>query len=226
MCGIVCYVGSRPAVPILLDGLKHLEYRGYDSSGFAVWEPEGVVCQKAAGKLAALKASINGMGTGATSGIAHTRWATHGKPSTVNAHPHQDCSSRIYVVHNGIIENADELRFQLEEKGHIFRSETDTEVLAHLIEDNVQEDLGEAVKDALRCVRGTFGIAVLSHMHPDRIVVARRGSPLVLGSNNGDVLAASDISALVRHTRNVIFLEDDDVALLSPGKYEIANLKA
>ena len=224
MCGIVCYLGNRPALPILLEGLRRLEYRGYDSSGLTVYDGQGLHCHKAVGKIQNLEAELAGVKWEATGGIAHTRWATHGKPSLENAHPLSDCQEHIFVVHNGIIENYQSLREDLVHKGHQFRSDTDTEVLAHLIEDNFQGDLEDAVATALHRVQGTYGTAVMAAGHPECIILARRGSPLILGIGEDEVFAASDLSALVSYTKQVIYLQDNDLAVLTPGSYRITNL--
>ncbi len=226
MCGIICYVGNRPAVPILLDGLRRLEYRGYDSSGLAVFENGGIPCRKEVGKIAALQAKLLEQTWQAVGGIAHTRWATHGQPSVENAHPHCDCQGRIFVVHNGIIENYQDLKTELISKGHLFRSETDSEVLAHLVEEYHDGNLQESVAQALHKVEGTYGIGVISADHSNEIVTARRGSPLVLGVCDGETFAASDVAALVDHTREVVYLEDDDIAVLTPGNYHIKSLNS
>ncbi len=223
MCGIICYLGERPALPILVDGLRRLEYRGYDSSGIAVFHNGGIECDRAVGKIRALEESLKGKTLPSSGGMAHTRWATHGAPSEFNAHPHFG-GSRVYVIHNGIIENYQEIKARLLDKGHLFVSETDTEVLAHLIEDCYSTDLTEAVTKALHQVRGAFGIAVMSSEDPEQIVVARRGSPLVLGLRNGEIFAASDVAALVSHTRNVVYLQDNDIAVLRRGQHDIFNL--
>ncbi|MFE4517371.1 glutamine--fructose-6-phosphate transaminase (isomerizing) [Kitasatospora sp. NPDC056783] len=214
MCGIVAYIGPKDATPFLLEGLARLEYRGYDSAGVAVTgRGGGIKLRKVKGRVADLAAAVPARFKGAT-GIGHTRWATHGVPSDANAHPHLDGSERIAVVHNGIIENADELRAKLTADGAVFRSETDTEVLAHLIAANVTEggELEDAVRAALGRVVGTYGIAVLDAERPDRIVVARNGSPIVLGIGEKEMFAASDVSALVRYTRQVVHLEDGELA--------------
>ncbi len=226
VCGIICYVGDRPAIPILLEGLKRLEYRGYDSAGLAVVEEGGVICRKSVGKIRVLESELGGASWQGTAGLAHTRWATHGKPSLENAHPQADCEEAIFVVHNGIVENHQTLKEELLSRGHRFRSETDSEVLAHLIEEHYQGDLEEALVQALALVEGTYGIGVLSTHHPDRIVVSRRGSPLILGNGEGETFAASDASALVSHTREAVYLHDDDIAVIHRGGYEISNLKA
>ncbi|MFD4655634.1 glutamine--fructose-6-phosphate transaminase (isomerizing) [Kitasatospora sp. NPDC058444] len=214
MCGIVAYIGPKDATPFLLEGLARLEYRGYDSAGVAVTgRSGGIKLRKVKGRVADLAAAVPARFKG-TTGIGHTRWATHGVPSDANAHPHLDNAERIAVVHNGIIENADELRAKLTADGAVFRSETDTEVLAHLIAANVTEgvELEDAVRAALGRVVGTYGIAVLDAERPDRIVVARNGSPIVLGIGEKEMFAASDVSALVRYTRQVVHLEDGELA--------------
>ncbi|WP_030239675.1 glutamine--fructose-6-phosphate transaminase (isomerizing) [Streptomyces sp. NRRL S-350] len=214
MCGIVAYIGPKDATPFLLEGLARLEYRGYDSAGVAVTgRGGGIKLRKVKGRVADLAAAVPARFKG-TTGIGHTRWATHGVPSDANAHPHLDNADRIAVVHNGIIENADELRAKLTADGAVFRSETDTEVLAHLIAAHVTEgvELEDAVRAALGKVVGTYGIAVLDAEQPDRIVVARNGSPIVLGIGEKEMFAASDVSALVRYTRQVVHLEDGELA--------------
>ena len=185
MCGIVGYIGNRVAWPVLIEGLKRLEYRGYDSAGIAVTNGNGLETTKAAGKISFLEDAIAAAPPGGTVGIAHTRWATHGAPTECNAHPHVDCRQEIAVVHNGIVENASTLRRELEGRGHKFVSETDTEVLAHLIEE-AGGPLEEAVIDALRHVEGTYGIAVVSSADPDKVVAARKGSPLLIGVGHGE----------------------------------------
>jgi glucosamine--fructose-6-phosphate aminotransferase (isomerizing) len=227
MCGIVGYVGSENAVPLLLDGLRRLEYRGYDSAGIAVQNGEGLEVRKAAGKIVGLQNLIDGDPISGTTGIAHTRWATHGAPNQTNAHPHTDCASDIAVVHNGIIENCDVLRTKLIEIGHEFRTETDTEVLAHLIEEAFEGNLEQAVAAALTQVEGTYGLAVMSDRDRDKIVVARRSAPLLLGvSENGEkaVFVASDVAPILGHTRQVIYLEDDELAILHRDGYETLDL--
>ncbi|MEU9045051.1 MULTISPECIES: glutamine--fructose-6-phosphate transaminase (isomerizing) [unclassified Kitasatospora] len=214
MCGIVAYIGPKDATPFLLEGLARLEYRGYDSAGVAVTgRSGGIKLRKVKGRVADLAAAVPARFKG-TTGIGHTRWATHGVPSDANAHPHLDNAERIAVVHNGIIENADELRVKLAADGAVFRSETDTEVLAHLIAAHITEgvELEDAVRAALGRVVGTYGIAVLDAEQPDRIVVARNGSPIVLGIGEKEMFAASDVSALVRYTRQVVHLEDGELA--------------
>ncbi|MGI9626115.1 MAG: glutamine--fructose-6-phosphate transaminase (isomerizing) [Longimicrobiales bacterium] len=228
MCGIVGYVGHRPVGPILIEGLKRLEYRGYDSAGIAVISPdEALTVKKRAGKISELElALVDAMPEG-TCGIAHTRWATHGAPNQVNAHPHISTKSDIALVHNGIIENAGVLRGKLQELGYDFRSETDTEVVVHLIDlafrDN--ELLEDALAAALLQVEGAYGIAVVSSRDPEKIVVARNGSPLLLGvGEEGEYLVASDASAVVAHTREVVYLRDGDSAVLDRNGYRTFSL--
>lgn len=225
MCGIVACVGKRLALPILVEGLKRLEYRGYDSSGVAILQNSGSFLLKSAGKVGALEAKLPADPGNGNVGIAHTRWATHGKPTEANAHPHTDCKNSLFVVHNGIIENFGKLKEDLGENGHIFRSETDTEVLAHLIEENYDGNLNLAVQKALSFIEGTFGIAVLHVSHPEEIVVARRGSPMILGIGENESMAASDISALALHTKQVLYLEDDEVAHLYGSEFSITTLE-
>ncbi len=224
MCGIVAYTGKQSAREVLIDGLKRLEYRGYDSSGIAILNspPYWV---RTVGKVAALEQRVWQDAPEGVVGIAHTRWATHGKPSESNAHPHVDCTGKLYLAHNGIIENYLLLKKRLAAAGHIFRSETDTEVLAHLIESLYQGNLEEAVRKALLQVQGTFGLAVLHAAHPGQIIVARRGSPIVLGVGENESFAASDASALARHTDQVVYLEDNEVARLEPGRFSITTLE-
>ncbi|MCH8820522.1 MAG: glutamine--fructose-6-phosphate transaminase (isomerizing) [Acidobacteria bacterium] len=224
MCGILAYLGQEPALPILLEGLRRLEYRGYDSSGLAIMEDSQVLCQKSLGKIQALADKLADAEWPGYAGVAHTRWATHGQPSEANAHPHSDCRGRIFVVHNGIIENHQRLKEQLISRGHKFASETDTEVLAHLIEEYHQEGLLQAVREALLLVQGTYGIAVLSADHPGQVVVATKGSPLILGIGDKGIWAASDVCALVSHTREVVYLHDDDLVLIDSDGYQISNL--
>ena len=223
MCGIVGYAGSRQAAPLLLQGLKRLEYRGYDSAGLALICDGALLVEKAAGKIAALEAQLGQTLPLAVTGIAHTRWATHGAPTTRNAHPHTDCTNSLAIAHNGIIENAATLRAKLVEKGHIFKSETDTEVLAHLVEEFYKGTLAEAVAAALREVEGTYGIAVVSTKEPDTIVAARLGSPLLVGVGNGENFIASDPSAILQHTRSVVYLGEGEMAVVTPTSYRLMD---
>jgi glucosamine--fructose-6-phosphate aminotransferase (isomerizing) len=225
MCGIVGYIGGREAAPFLVEGLRRLEYRGYDSAGAAFLVPDRVVTRKAMGRVTDLAPALLGSGRGATAGIGHTRWATHGRPSDRNAHPHSDCTGRIAVVHNGIVENHRELKRTLAAAGHRFASETDTEVLAHLIEEERNGDgIEAAMRRALARVSGTFALAVLSLDEPDRLHAARRGSPLVVGRGRAEQLLASDIPALLPFTRDQILLEDGEMAILSRTEVEVVAL--
>ncbi len=223
MCGIIGYVGAREAAPILVDGLHRLEYRGYDSAGVAVQNGAGVEVVKLAGRVAALRGQLVHEPVHGTSGIAHTRWATHGAPTTVNAHPHRDCRGDIALVHNGIIENADALRAALEAQGHHFVTETDTETVAHLIEDAAGDTLEARVIAALAHVEGTYGLAVMSATEPGKIVVARQGSPVLLGIGDDELFVASDASAVLEHTRSVVYLDDGDIAVLTRGGYSVLD---
>ena len=226
MCGIVGYIGDRGASPLLLDGLKRLEYRGYDSAGVAILNGHGVETRKAAGKISKLEAALAAAPIAGNLGIAHTRWATHGAPTECNAHPHMDCKGNIAVVHNGIIENSTALKAHLIERGHKFVSETDTEVLAHLIEEAFDGDLEDAVIEALWQVEGTYGIAVVSSEDSDKIVAARKGSPLLIGLGDGEYYIASDASAILAQTREVVYLDDGDLAVLTRDGYRVIDLRA
>jgi glucosamine--fructose-6-phosphate aminotransferase (isomerizing) len=225
MCGIVGYVGRQEVVPILMEGLHRLEYRGYDSAGIAVMTRSGLKTHKAVGKIRQLEGALPRRLKG-TVGIAHTRWATHGEPNDINAHPHTDCAGRIAVVHNGIIENAARLRQQLLEQGHVFHSDTDSEVLAHLIEASDGADLDDTVRQALRAVDGTYGVAVLDARWPDRLGAARNGSPVVIGLGEREMFVASDAAALVRHTQQVVYLDDREVALIDASGFRTGTLDA
>jgi glutamine---fructose-6-phosphate transaminase (isomerizing) len=227
MCGIVGYVGTKDSAPILVEGLRRLEYRGYDSAGLAVHTGRGVEIVRAVGKLSNLDAALKKSPLAGTTGIGHTRWATHGRPSEANAHPH--VAGRIAVVHNGIIENHVELRRELESKGVKFASDTDTEIVAHLVDEamkaNPKSALREAVRAALRRVRGAYAIAVVDSEAPHEIVVGKHDSPLVLGVGEGENYAASDIPALLAHTRDVILLQDGEMALVTKDKLEIQRIE-
>ena len=217
MCGIVGYVGQRKAVPIILEGLKRLEYRGYDSAGLAVYCPDQTLgVRRASGKLRNLEDSIRMDPVDGAYGIGHTRWATHGRPTEENAHPHRDCSGDIVVVHNGIVENYLPLKEQLAREGHCFKTETDTEVIAHLVEKHFQGNLEEAVRAAVRELIGVFALAVLSRLDPNKIVAARSGPPVVIGLGDGEYFVASDVPAILSHTRDMFFLADGDLAVLTP----------
>lgn len=221
MCGIIGYIGSREALPIVLEGLRNLEYRGYDSAGIAIGDGRTIRIRKRAGKVAQLAADLEHEHLPGTLGIGHTRWATHGEPTDINAHPHTDRAGRIVLIHNGIIENYAVLKTQLEREGYTLRSETDTEVLAVFI-GMLYDRLGDfelAVRTALQEVEGTFGLAILSSDDPDCLIAARRGSPIVLGIGDGEYIVASDASAIVAHTRRVVYLRDDEMAILRRDGY-------
>jgi glucosamine--fructose-6-phosphate aminotransferase (isomerizing) len=228
MCGIVGYVGERDAVGILLDGLGRLEYRGYDSAGLVVQTGSNLVVRRSVGKIARLRQVIEAAPVAGRTALGHTRWATHGRPSDANAHPHVDCSGRVAVVHNGILENYLELKAKLEAEGHTFRSETDTEVMAHLVESELPRcgDLVSAVKAALRQIRGAYAFCLLSADEPDRIIAAKRGGgAVVVGLGDGEVFVASDIPAVIPHTRQVVILEDDEVAVIGRDGLVISTLE-
>jgi glutamine---fructose-6-phosphate transaminase (isomerizing) len=228
MCGIVGYIGEKNAAPLLIQGLRRLEYRGYDSAGLTVQVNGHLETRKAVGKIVELEnmMSSNGGQPNGTIGIAHTRWATHGAPNHTNAHPHHDCSGDIALVHNGIIENASTLKQKLMALGHTFTSETDTEVVAHLIEEAFDGSLEEAVRAALQQVEGAYGLAIISSKDPGKIVVARKGSPLLLGiTDTGEYFVASDVAAVLAQTRQVIYLDDGEMAVLSRDGYRTMSLK-
>ena len=217
MCGIVGYLGQRDAVPIVLAGLKRLEYRGYDSAGIATLSDGKISIVKKVGKVAQLEQALAARFEHGSIGMGHTRWATHGEPNEANAHPHLDCRNKIAVIHNGVIENYAVLKKKLVESGHYFRSETDTEVLAHLIEEFSRRNtnLADAVRQALQQVQGTYGLVVMSELEPDKLIVARHGSPLVIGFGEGEFIVASDASAVVEHTRSVSYLKDGEVGVIT-----------
>ncbi|MBC7196013.1 MAG: glutamine--fructose-6-phosphate aminotransferase, partial [Deferribacterales bacterium] len=213
MCGIVAYIGSKNAPNVLIDGLTKLEYRGYDSAGIAVINKDKIDVYRSVGKLINLKNMLDEKKPVSDVGIGHTRWATHGKPSYENAHPHS--SFGISLVHNGIIENYLDIKKNLIEKGYKFESETDTEVIAHLIHSNYKSDIFEAVKVSVKQIKGSFALAVISVNEPDKIILARHDSPLVIGISEGENFAASDIPALISYTNKFIFLEENDIAILT-----------
>ncbi|MFL6451942.1 MAG: glutamine--fructose-6-phosphate transaminase (isomerizing) [Bryobacteraceae bacterium] len=218
MCGIVGYIGGREAVPVIVDGLRRLEYRGYDSAGVAVFsDAKCLEVRRASGKLCNLEEVIRGNPLSGFYGIGHTRWATHGRPTEENAHPHRDCTGEIVVVHNGIVENYLQLRKQLTAEGHTFKTETDTEVLAHLVEKYLYGgNLEDAVRKALKDISGVFAISVIATSDPSKIVAARSGPPVVVGLGKNEFFVASDVPAILNHTRDMIFLNDGDVAILTP----------
>jgi len=225
MCGIVGYTGPREAGPILIEGLRRLEYRGYDSAGIALVDDSGdLFVEKRAGKLANLQTAIADRTPHAAIGLAHTRWATHGRPNDLNAHPHQDCTGEITVIHNGIIENFRELRDGLEARGHTLTSETDTEAIAHLIEEAYAGDLAEAVRHALRQTLGAYAIVAMHRREGDRLVGARHNVPLVVGLADGESFLASDVAAILAHTDQIVFLEDGDVADIRPWGVTITDV--
>lgn len=223
MCGIVGYTGQREAQAILLDGLTRLEYRGYDSAGVATLSGSDLHVRKAAGRIAELGALLERQPASGNSGISHTRWATHGSPTDINAHPHVGGDGAVAVVHNGVIENYATLKRQLIGRGYKFRSETDTEVVAHLIASYLEDDLTEAVQAAIAHLKGTFGLAVISPRFPGLVVGARLGSPLVVGVGEGESFLASDPSALIAHTKRVVYLKDHQVCAITPDKWEVLN---
>ena len=235
MCGILAYIGAKPARPILLEGLKRLEYRGYDSCGLALMDLQGdgegaaaiepeVRLIKTAGRIERLETKVAHLDGAATVGLAHTRWATHGPPTEENAHPHTDCRSEVFIIHNGIIENYQRLKEWLAARGHAFTSATDSEVIAHLVEEHFSGDLQEAVIKSLRRLEGTYGLAVMHTSAPDCIVIARKSSPMVIGVGEDELLAASDATALLRRTNRVIYLEDGEVATLNTRNFSIVNI--
>ncbi|MFA4857809.1 MAG: glutamine--fructose-6-phosphate transaminase (isomerizing) [Candidatus Margulisiibacteriota bacterium] len=224
MCGIFGYIGKGEALPFLIEGLKKLEYRGYDSAGVATIEHGHVFVAKREGKISNLEELLRDKPIGGTIGIGHTRWATHGRPSDVNSHPHVCCNSKIALVHNGIIENYLELRRRLAEEGHKFKSATDTEVLVHLVEKHFSGDLTQAVMDALHEVVGSYAIAVLSEDEPSRIVVARKGSPLVIGLGDNETFISSDIAAIVKYTSRILYIEDEEVVTVKNRSVQIYKL--
>ncbi|MBI3566685.1 MAG: glutamine--fructose-6-phosphate transaminase (isomerizing) [Gemmatimonadetes bacterium] len=226
MCGIIGYIGPNDATPYLIEGLKRMEYRGYDSAGVAVFDGEAIETRRAAGKIAKLEAALAIDPADGFVGIGHTRWATHGPPTERNAHPHLSADGTIAVVHNGIIENSGTLKAALQELGYEFRSDTDTEVLAHLIQELFEGSLEEAVINALRKVEGTYGMAVVSSRDPGKIVAARKGSPLLIGIGEGENFLASDPSAILAHTRQVVYLNDGDVAVIERDRYKVLDVDA
>jgi glucosamine--fructose-6-phosphate aminotransferase (isomerizing) len=225
MCGIVGYIGHRQSQPILLEGLKKLEYRGYDSAGIAVFTERGLEITKSVGRLANLEGRLRDDPLRGTVGIGHTRWATHGKPSDVNSHPHTDSSSKFSVVHNGIIENYLELKEELMHKGHRFQSETDTEVISHLIAAFYEGDIVKAVQKAVRKMRGAFALGVLTEHEPDRLVAVRYASPLIIGIGEGEKFIASDIPAILEHTRDIYILNDGEMAVLTRDGVELMTIE-
>jgi glucosamine--fructose-6-phosphate aminotransferase (isomerizing) len=216
MCGIIGYIGSKDVVPVLIDGLRRLEYRGYDSAGVAVVKDGAVKLRRSAGKLSRLREAIELEPLDGDYGVGHTRWATHGRPTEENAHPHRDCTGKIVVVHNGIIENYLDLKRELQQQGHRFVTETDTEIVAHLVEREMKDDgLENAVRRALMLMRGLFALVLISADDPDKIVAVRNGPPIVVGLGDGEFFVASDIPAILSHTRDVVFLGDEEMAVVT-----------
>jgi len=224
MCGIIGYMGPKNIVPVLIEGLKKLEYRGYDSAGIAVVDKGRIHVRRVKGKIQLLEASLRKSPLNGNYGIGHTRWATHGRPSEENAHPHRDCTGQLVVVHNGIIENYLALKHSLKEEGHTFRTETDTEVICHLVEKYFQGSLEEAVRAAAAELEGTFALAVLSVKDPDKIVAAKMGPPLVVGLGDGEFLVSSDVNPILAHTQKAAFLEDGEMAVIGPTGVKFSDL--
>ena len=231
MCGIVGYVGKKRVVPVIIDGLRRLEYRGYDSAGIAVaGNGDGLQVRRAEGKLRNLEEVIRLKPLDGTYGIGHTRWATHGRPTEENAHPHRDCTGKIVVVHNGIVENYVALKKKLIDEGHKFRTETDTEVIAHLVEKNLSAPdhkvpLEEAVRKTVQLLTGVFAIAVISADEPNKIVAARNGPPAVIGLGKDEYFVASDVPAILYHTRDLFFLADGDLAVITPSGVQLTDFE-
>jgi glucosamine--fructose-6-phosphate aminotransferase (isomerizing) len=235
MCGIVGYVGKKQVVPVIIEGLRRLEYRGYDSAGIAVGSPScsTLTVRRAPGKLGKLEDVLRDQPLEGTFGIGHTRWATHGRPTEENAHPHRDCSGRIVVVHNGIVENYLDLKHELTEKGHRFVTETDTEIIAHLIEEVQKEaeaagqaiSLEVAVRRAVKRLTGAFALGILSASEPDKIIAARSGPPVVIGVGEGEAFVASDVPGILHHTRDIYFLADGDMAILTPAGVKLTDFE-
>src|SRR5213082_3018930 len=224
MCGIVGYVGNKQVVPVIIEGLKRLEYRGYDSAGIAVaGNGEGLQIRRAKGKLRNLEQAIQLNPLDGTYGIGHTRWATHGRPTEENAHPHRDCKGNVVVVHNGIVENYLALKEQLQAEGHEFKTETDTEVIAHLVEKHFQGNLEQAVRASLKELTGVFALAVISRSEPNKIVAARQGPPVVIGLGDDEYFVASDVPAILSHTRDMFFLADGDMAVLTADGVRLSD---
>jgi len=224
MCGIVGYIGNRDCTKILLGGLEKLEYRGYDSAGLALVDVNNqIILKKALGKLVNLKEEFKDFSNECHLGIGHTRWATHGRPSVKNAHPHVDCGKRFILVHNGIIENYAELKDELIEKGHLFHSDTDTEVIVHLVEDNFEGDLLEAVEKTINTIDGAYALGIMDRKNPDILIAARHGSPLVVGENDGEKFIASDTPAILKYTRKIFYMDDREIAVLKRDEIEFYN---
>ena len=225
MCGIIGYIGSKSVVPILVEGLKKLEYRGYDSAGIAVVNGDQIQVRRVKGKISELEKSLEKAPLNGSYGLGHTRWATHGRPCEENAHPHQDCTGSLIVVHNGIIENYLPLKRKLKEEGHTFRTETDTEVIAHLVEKYFKGSLEEAVLHTVQEIEGAYAIAVLSTQDKGKIVAVKSGPPVVVGLGEGEYFVSSDINPLLSHTQNIVFLEDEEMAVIEPQGVKFSDLE-
>ncbi|MEE9612220.1 MAG: glutamine--fructose-6-phosphate transaminase (isomerizing), partial [Desulfatiglandales bacterium] len=225
MCGIIGYIGSKSVVPILVEGLKKLEYRGYDSAGIAVVNGDQIQVRRVKGKISALEESLDKTPLNGSYGVGHTRWATHGRPCEENAHPHQDCTGSLIVVHNGIIENYLPLKRKLKEEGHTFRTETDTEVIAHLVEKYFKGSLEDAVLHTVQEIEGAYAIAVLSTQDKGKIVVVKSGPPAVVGLGEGEYFISSDINPLLSHTQKIVFLEDEEMAVIEPQGVKFRDLE-
>src|SRR3954464_14712925 len=228
MCGIVGYVGNKRVVPVIIDGLKRLEYRGYDSAGIAVaGNGDGLQGRRAEGKLRNLEEAIRLKPLDGTYGIGHTRWATHGRPTEENAHPHRDCTGRVVVVHNGIIENYIQLKDRLRKSDHVFVTETDTEVVAHLIEEYLKEEesFEKAVRRSVRDLKGIFAFSIINADEPDTIIAVRQGPPVVIGLGDGEFFVASDIPPILQHTRDIFFLGDGEIAVLTRDAVRVTDFE-
>src|SRR6187455_1543590 len=224
MCGIIGYIGPKAVVPVLIDGLRRLEYRGYDSAGVAVVRDGAVDLRRSAGKLSNLEQVIGADPISGDYGVGHTRWATHGRPTEENAHPHRDCTGKIVVVHNGIIENYLDLKRELQAQGHEFKTETDTEIVAHLVEREMKDDgLENAVRRSLMLMRGLFALVLISADDPEKIVTVRNGPPIVVGLGDNEFFVASDIPAILSHTRDVVFLGDEEMAIITPAGVQFTD---
>ncbi len=224
MCGIVGYIGENKARPVLMNGIRRLEYRGYDSAGISIINDNKMVSERSVGFVDELEKKLNGKFDKGTLGIVHTRWATHGAPTVENAHPHCDCTGNISIVHNGIIENYNYLKAKLEKEGHIFKSETDSEVIAHLIESYFEGELEDAVRRALKEVDGAYGLAIISLDDPGKLIAARRGSPMIVGIGKGEHFITSDVAAILEYTKEVVYLDDNEIAVLTREKMETTDI--
>ena len=223
MCGIIGYVGKSKAAPILIEALKRLEYRGYDSAGISTINENNILIEKDIGKIHEIESKINLKGLNGNIGISHCRWATHGGVTKENAHPHTDCNNNISIVHNGIIENFSELKEMLIKKGHKFKSSTDTEVIAHLIEDNYNGNIEGATRKALKQIDGSYALGIICAKEPNKLIAARNESPLILGLGKDENFIASDVPAILKYTNKVIYLENNEIAILEKNNYSIKN---